>query len=507
MHLKQTKRNGRTYLSVVQSYRDGGRTRTRTIESLGYVDELAARFDDPIAHFRSYVAQLNEEKAASSASVSFSIPRDAQVEPGRPGEVALGAGITLAYLDAFGVGRFFAQRADAPDDGREPCRMFELLTSARMMHAAPKHETWDARESFPRPCDASFADLYRALPLVAREGRALVAHLARTYERLRGRRNLRRVTLVVSNYVFRWSSGISAGSMPDEARAGALRRLCVAIDGDGIPLTYRIVASELSPREVARLVSDVREETGAESVTLVASRMEGSREVASLVLAQGDSFVMLWPPDVADEELRSWVSAEEGYRDIRSGMYGIKSRVEPLGSMSDGLDMPVRQVAVRGPRLSDETPTADGRRGNKMCIVSSVTGASEGSIFNLYRELWRVHEPFQIEAADFVSAPYAVPTDVHLEAHFVVCYAAFFLLRVMRRDIDWRYNAVQVANALIRLTGTHLADNWYLFSYRDDVTDAVEAAVGMDVGRRIMSKGDIRSAIARARDHVRGETA
>ena len=62
MHLKQTKRNGRTYLSVVQSYRDGGRTRTRTIESLGYVDELAARYDDPIAHFRSYVDQLNAER-------------------------------------------------------------------------------------------------------------------------------------------------------------------------------------------------------------------------------------------------------------------------------------------------------------------------------------------------------------------------------------------------------------------------------------------------------------
>jgi stage V sporulation protein AC len=48
-----------------------------------------------------------------------------------------------------------------------------------------------------------------------------------------------------------------------------LRRLCVAIDGDGIPLTYRIVASELAAEEVVRLVASVREEVGAESVTLV----------------------------------------------------------------------------------------------------------------------------------------------------------------------------------------------------------------------------------------------
>lgn len=499
MHLKQTKRNGRTYLSVVQSYRDGGRTRTRTIESLGYVDELAARYDDPIAHFRSYVDQLNAERADASAAVTFSIPRDAQVEPGRPGEIALGAGITLAYLDAFGVGRFLSSHA-GEQDGPEPGRMLELLVSARMMHAAPKHETWDARESFPRTCKSSFADLYRALPLVARQGPALVAHLGRTYVRLRGERNLRRITLVLSNYVFRWSSGISAGSAPDEASTQTLRRLCVAIDGDGIPLTYRIVASELAAEEVVRLVASVREEVGAESVTLVCSRIGHAAEVAERIAAQGDSFVMLWQLDESAKELTTWTAADDGYRSIRSGMYGIKSRVVRMGE--GAADFPVRQVALRGPQLSGADPSSGARRSGAMCIVSNMTSVSEAFVFNIYRELWRVHEPFQVESADFVSAPYAVSADVHLEAHFVVCFAAFFLLRAMRRDIDWRYNAVQVANALIRLVGTHLADNWYLFSYRDEVTDAVEAAVGMDVGRRIMSRNDIRSGIARAREYV-----
>ena len=55
MHLKIQKRNGRDYLSVVQSYRQDGKVRTRTIETIGYADAYADRYPDPIAHFRAHV--------------------------------------------------------------------------------------------------------------------------------------------------------------------------------------------------------------------------------------------------------------------------------------------------------------------------------------------------------------------------------------------------------------------------------------------------------------------
>ena len=42
MHLKKTKRGERVYLSVVQNYREGGKTKTKTIESIGYVDQFTS---------------------------------------------------------------------------------------------------------------------------------------------------------------------------------------------------------------------------------------------------------------------------------------------------------------------------------------------------------------------------------------------------------------------------------------------------------------------------------
>lgn len=507
MHLKQTKRGDRVYLSVVQNYRVGGKTKTRTVESLGYVDELAADFDDPVAHFRAYVDELNERRRASDGPISFSIARDAQIGEDEAGSVQLGVALALAYYDAFGVGAFLRGQPRVQVPQGRPDRVFELLSSARMVHAAPKHETWDARASFPRSCPGDYADVYRALPVFAREGSALVRHLNAAYVRLRGPRNLRRVTLVLSNYVFPWSRGYTTGSLPDEGEQETLRRLCITIDGDGIPLGYRIVASEFDAEQAEELVDDVREAYGAQTVTLVASRLADWERTARHLVATGDSLVTLLP-DEQEGELAAWIADDAGYEDFHGGAYQVKSTTITVPPGHDGRTITMRRLALRGPNLTGASRlaarSASQARATRsaICIASTLTDASDAFNFNIYRELWRVHEPFQVEAADFVSMPYAVPAEQHLEAHFVICYVAFFLMRVMRRDIGWRYNAVAVSNALGQLEGTYLAENWYLFSYRSEVTDAIEESMGIDVGRRILSRSDVRSLIVAARANV-----
>ncbi|SDE45966.1 hypothetical protein SAMN04488499_10141, partial [Sporomusa acidovorans] len=53
MFLKQSISNGKIYLSFVQGYRADGKVKQKTIEKLGYLDDLKKSYDDPIAHFKS----------------------------------------------------------------------------------------------------------------------------------------------------------------------------------------------------------------------------------------------------------------------------------------------------------------------------------------------------------------------------------------------------------------------------------------------------------------------
>ena len=65
MYLSEfNKPNGRVYLSICKQYRDPvtKRRRTKTIESIGYVDELISLYPDPIAHFTKVADAMTEEE-------------------------------------------------------------------------------------------------------------------------------------------------------------------------------------------------------------------------------------------------------------------------------------------------------------------------------------------------------------------------------------------------------------------------------------------------------------
>ncbi|MCK9221088.1 MAG: hypothetical protein PHV61_02005 [Limnochordia bacterium] len=64
MNLKQSRRkDGRVYLTIERAYRDkDGKPRTKTIKSLGYLDELEKEYSDPIAHFKEVARKMTEEE-------------------------------------------------------------------------------------------------------------------------------------------------------------------------------------------------------------------------------------------------------------------------------------------------------------------------------------------------------------------------------------------------------------------------------------------------------------
>ena len=70
---KNTKPECRIRLSIVDTYYDKAKkcSRQKTVESIGWLDELEKKYDDPIAHFQKRVEQLKAEKAARQAPIHF----------------------------------------------------------------------------------------------------------------------------------------------------------------------------------------------------------------------------------------------------------------------------------------------------------------------------------------------------------------------------------------------------------------------------------------------------
>ncbi|WP_417753608.1 hypothetical protein [Slackia sp.] len=538
MHLKKTKRNGRVYLSIVQNYRENGTTKTRTIETIGYADAYAGDYDDPIAHFEARVAIMNEERRAGQSAIEFSFPPNCTIDANRTESARWGVAIALAYLDAIEAKRGIEpvarneqqrvvcekieqeERVKPPhNDSSIARRSFEIFAVERMLHASPKHETWERRESFPRPCDFPIDEAYRALPLIAHADERIARSMRMAYERIRpGHAPLECAHVVLGTFAFDDTDDVdSAGNRNAESRMAVC--LAMVLDEDGMPAGYRLLEADPDEHAVRSLVNDIKKSTGTRRVVMVAGRLSRAEAIMKMLAAQEDGFIMHRPLETAVEDMRHWVVDDQGYTTSRSGNYRIKSRVRAATvkapDTSDGKEPAhaARHVHVRdivfwgrdyalrrqGDRAEAEATTLDGYA----CIVTSELNLKAPEVFHLYRELWRLAEPFQVLESDFSPSPYPTPLSEHMRAHFAICYAAFFAMRLMRSDLHWRYNAAQVADSLIRMEGGYLAENWFLFGYRSPVSDAIEQAAGVDAARRLRTRQDIRKGIAQARAHIR----
>lgn len=477
MHLKVQKRGGREYLSVVQNYRQAGKTKTRTVETIGYADAYADRYDDPVAHFREYVAQLNEQSATEQQPIELSFGHDDAIgEPFTP-PARLGAAIALGCLDAIGVREFFLARAGRRGFPAHAGRVFEVLATERMMHATSKRESWTARESFPRACDFTFEELYAALPCFAREEAHLDAAFRRSWARIGGEPDASRIFLICGSYAFPVDGGSKRAS------------IAVALDARTMPIGYHVIDGRLGPETLREAADVLKERLGAERAVVVAGGLRDPGPTIAELARTGDGFA-LYERDFEDvPELAGWAQDDDGYQPAGENV-SMKWRVRER-ALPGGGQLPVKEVVLRGGGYAVQRRHA--------VLVSSELDMGEAAIVQLYRELWRQAEPFQPLEADFSSVPYPTSAHDHMHAHFAVCYAAFLALRMLRWKAGWSHNAADTADALLRMEGAHLQRNYYLFNYRSPVTDAIEGALGIPPARRLRTRSELRSVPAAVR--------
>ena len=471
MHLKIQRRNGREYLSVVQSYRQGAKVKTRTIETIGYADAYADRYEDPIAHFREYVDQLNRNAVAQRQPIELSFGYSDVIDATAAPPARLGAAIALGCLDALGIRPFFHAHAGQERFPPYAARVFEMLATERMMHATSKRESWATRSAFPRDCSFTFSQVYEALPCFSRESAHIDEKMLRTWKNLAGERDMNRIFLICGSYAFPIDGGSRRASV------------AVAIDEGGMPLGIHMLDGRLEPSKFRESVDELKGRLDSSRAVVVAGGLRDLGPTISELAGTGDGFVLYQRDFESSPDLAAWAEDESGYASIGSGVF-MKERIAQR-TLVDGSQLPVKEVALRGGGYATTYSHA--------LLVSSELDLSGVAIVQLYRELWRQAEPFQPLEADFSSMPYPTSADDHIRAHFIVCYAAFFALRMLRWKMGGAYNAADTADALLRMEGVHLQRNYYLFNYRSAVTDRIEEATGIDKARRLRTRADLRA--------------
>ena len=572
---KSRKKNGRVYLTIVEGYRDDrGKSMTRTVESLGYVDELErSGIADPIAHFTEECARRNEARRAQTEPVIVKISPLQRVDKRDEGaRLELGAAVVDAYLNRdLGLWSFFERRRTARRVAFDPYRVLELLVWDRVARPSSKKGAWEGRSAFPRRCPFSLDDVYRALTYLDERRDALVAHANAALEAARGPRDTRVLYYDVTNFYFEveGEDGFRMRGVSKEHRPSPIVQMGLFLDADGTPLDYALFPGNVP--DVSTLVPAM-DRAGVrfgpdspERVVVVADKgLNASANIARCVL-DGNGYVFSQSVRGADRELKSWVLDEGGYAANADGSYRVKSRIGERAVYVAGEDgrrhramVPVKQVAfwsknfadrsraerakvveksVRaiergdaasaaarsGVRYAKDAPVVretgeaaqhnwvldeaaieeDARYDGYYCIVTSEQDMADGEVIDCYRGLWRIEESFRVVKGEMDARPVYCSTEAHIRAHFLVCFLALLVMRLMQADVERltgsRPSAGAVQEALSNVVGHRLDASSWLFDYRTDLTDALGEAVGVDLTRRVASRGRVRDIMASVR--------
>jgi len=125
-------------------------------------------------------------------------------------------------------------------------------------------------------------------------------------------------------------------------------------------------------------------------------------------------------------------------------------------------------------------------------IVTSEFNESDDRIIDIYRGLWRIEESFKITKSDLESRPVYLSREDRIQAHFLICFIALVIARILQHRVGNRYSVSKILESLGNVCCSHVQENCYLFDYRDEVTDAIGEALNIDFNKKFMQLGEIK---------------
>jgi len=332
VYVKKTHSNGRIYLSFVQGYRVNGKVKSKTIEKIGYLDDLEKIYDEPITHF---TAIAKERNLADTTERSIEVSLNHRLESNTSTRKNLGYAITKRIYSLLGINKFLQNKQKHLTIEYNLNSIFSLLIFNRFLFPSSKKKAFDNQDFFFESYDFSLDDLYRSLDYFSRYSEPLQQHLHEKVCELIGR-DSQLGYYDVTNYYFEIpyndedeydergvlvKKGFRKKGPSKEHRPDPIVQMGLLMDSNGIPMAFNTFSGgESEKTSLIPIIRRVKKDYGIERIITVADRgLNTSDNTAFLAgtnddCSQGhDGYVYGQSILSADKEFRAWVLNQDDY--------------------------------------------------------------------------------------------------------------------------------------------------------------------------------------------------
>ena len=150
---------GKIYLSFVQGYRDEhGKVKQRTIQKLGYLDDLKKEFKDPVSHFKEIAKQKTKDEVTEYTIKNL----NTKIIDDGNSEKNLGYIIFKKIYNELNISSFLNDKNKKLKINYNLNDIFKLLVFSRILFPNSKLATYNNKEIFFDTFDFSEQDMYRS---------------------------------------------------------------------------------------------------------------------------------------------------------------------------------------------------------------------------------------------------------------------------------------------------------------------------------------------------------
>jgi hypothetical protein len=144
------------------------------------------------------------------------------------------------------------------------------------------------------------------------------------------------------------------------------------------------------------------------------------------------------------------------------------------------------------PFFDEEKLREEERFDGYYAIITSEWKKTDQEIIEIYRGLWRIEEAFKVTKSDLAARPVYLSRNDHIQAHFLICFVALVILRLLALRLGNKYSIPSIVESLNKASGSLLEENWYVFDYADEITKAINESLGVDLNHKYLRLGEIK---------------
>lgn len=334
MYLQQSKNQaGRIYLSFVQGYRKDGKVKHRTIEKLGYLDDLQKIYDDPIAHFKQVAKEKNAVENSIEKKLEISLSE--KLSENSSNRKNLGYAVPKAVYDTLGLHDFFQYKQRFINAEFNLNSIFSMLTFNRFMFPSSIMHAYQTKDIFFDRFDFELEDCYRALDYFVSYSADIQTLLATRTKEMFGR-DPHLGYWDVTNYYFEipyededmidengtiLKKGQKKRGPSKEHRKDPIVQMGLLMDSNGIPMAFNTFSGgESEKTNMLPAIRRAKKDLEIERIIVVADRGLNTSDNTALLsgknhddMKNNDGYVYGQSVLGADKEFKAWVLDQEGY--------------------------------------------------------------------------------------------------------------------------------------------------------------------------------------------------